>query len=60
MSTYIKRIGNGGEIVPLFFVGIWSSGRPKDQLNAEWLEIFTILTREAYPELQRPHSPRSS
>ena len=55
VPTLIQRIGAGGEIVPFFFAGLWSSWRPKDQPDAEWLETFTILTREAAPELQNIH-----
>ena len=41
--------------MPFFFAGPWSSWRPKEQRDAEWLETFTILTREACLELQVVH-----
>ena len=55
VPTFIQCMGEGGEVVPFFFAGLWSSWRPKDQPDADWLETFTILTREACPELQVVH-----
>jgi putative SOS response-associated peptidase YedK len=55
VPTFIQRVGDGGEVVPVFFAGLWASWRPKDQPDADWLETFTILTREASPELQMVH-----
>ncbi len=55
VPTFIQRIGDGGELVPFFFAGLWSSWRPKEEPDADWLETFTILTREASPELQVIH-----
>jgi putative SOS response-associated peptidase YedK len=55
VPTFIQRVGDGGEVVPVFFAGLWASWRPKDQPDADWLEAFTILTREASPELQIVH-----
>ena len=55
VPTFIQRVGDGMEVVPVFFAGLWASWRPKDQPDADWLETFTILTREASPELQVVH-----
>ena len=55
VPTFIQRVGAGGEVMPFFFAGLWASWRPKDQPDADWLETFTILTREACPELHVVH-----
>ncbi len=55
VPTFIQRIGEGGEIVPFFFAGLWASWRDKEQPDNDWLETFTILSREAAPELQEIH-----
>lgn len=55
VPTFIQHVATGGEIVPPFFAGLWSSWRSKDRPNAEWQETSTILTREACPKLQVIH-----
>ena len=55
VPTFIQCVGTGGDVVPFFFAGLWSSWRPKDQPDSEWLETFTILTRAACPELNAVH-----
>ena len=54
--TVIQRVGVGGEVMPVYFAGLWANWRPKDQPDADRLETFTILTREVCPELQVVHN----
>jgi putative SOS response-associated peptidase YedK len=56
VPTFIQRIGVGGEVMPFFFAGLWTSWWRKVQPDADWLETFTILTREASPELRGIHN----
>ena len=51
VPMYIRRVTPDGEIVPFFFAGLWASWRDKTTPDAEPLETFTILTRDASPAL---------
>jgi putative SOS response-associated peptidase YedK len=42
-------------VQPFFFAGLWSTWRDRSQPDAEPLETFTILTREAAPGLRGIH-----
>ena len=55
VPTLIPCVGAGGEVVPFYFAGLFASWRPKDPPNANGLETFTLLTREAWPELRMMH-----
>ena len=55
VPTFIQHTVQGGEIVPFFFAGLWASWRDKAEPDGDWLETFTILTREASPELRAVH-----
>ena len=55
VPMFIHRITSDGEIVPFFFAGLWASWRDKATPDADPLETFTILTREASPALTEVH-----
>ena len=59
VPMFIHRVTPDGEVVPFFFAGLWASWRDKATPDAEPLETFTILTRDAAPELSEIHDRMS-
>ena len=55
VPMFIYRVTTDGEIVPFFFAGLWASWRDQAIPDAEPLETFTILTRDASPALAQVH-----
>ncbi|MBI2803117.1 MAG: SOS response-associated peptidase [Gammaproteobacteria bacterium] len=55
VPTFIHRITADGEIALFFFAGLWASWYDKGTPDAEPLETFTILTRDASPALAEVH-----
>lgn len=53
---FIHRVTGDGEIAPFFFAGLWSTWRDKETSDAEPIETFTILTRDASANLAPVHN----
>ena len=55
VPMFIHRVTADGEIALFFFAGLWASWHDKATPDAAPLETFTIVTRDAAPELAEIH-----